>query len=62
MKRGKLKAKASDYAVAATIQSGKAISPEVFLPHNLRPRKAEPTAIEYEARARSAGITKEANW
>jgi hypothetical protein len=58
MRIGRVKAKAIDYAVAASIQSGKPVSADAFLPRGLRTLPPPPTAEDMAARSASLGITK----
>jgi hypothetical protein len=58
MRIGLIKSKAEDYAIAASIHSGKRIHANDFLPRQLRELPPPPDEREMEARSKRLGITK----
>lgn len=60
MRAGLLRSKATDYAVAATIHTGKPVSADVFLPRPLRSPPAEKSQLHYQALAGGLGLKVEA--
>lgn len=61
MRIGFIRSKAVDYAVAASIHSGKPIKPEAFLPRQFRELPPPPDARTMEMRMAAQGITKNEN-
>lgn len=60
MRTGLLRSKANDYAVAASIHTGKPVHSDVFLPRPLRSPPPEKSALHYQALAGGLGLKVEA--
>jgi hypothetical protein len=60
MRIGQLRSKANDYAVAASIHTGKPVHSDVFLPRPLRSPPTEKSAGYYLGLAKGLGLKVEA--